>query len=178
MGWVRKIPSLEEEMETHSSILAPKNIMGQGTWLAYSLWGSQRVRHNWVTNSSTMTKKQYFINTLTHEWIRILEYCQNKCIIFHLAVGQLARKIKLSIINIYRNVSLKSLYWEHMHKYSILFWKMELSAITMIFFKFSVDSNMYLYTDSLHSTQHNCVTAVHHLPYRAKTARKTCLLLR
>lgn len=125
-----------------------------------------------------MTKKQYFINTLTHEWIRILEYYQNKCIIFHLAVGQLTRKTKLSIINIYRNVSLKSLYCGNMHKYSILFWKMELSAITMIFFKFSVDQCVSVYTDSFHSTQHNCVTAVHHHNHRAKTARKPCLLLR
>ena len=34
MGWVRKIPSLEEEMATHSSTLAPANLMDQGTWLA------------------------------------------------------------------------------------------------------------------------------------------------
>lgn len=41
-----------------------------------------------------MTKKQYFINTLTHEWIRILEYYQSKGIIFPLAMGQLIRKNK------------------------------------------------------------------------------------
>ena len=34
MGWVRKIPSLEEEMATHSSILAPENLIDQGIWLA------------------------------------------------------------------------------------------------------------------------------------------------
>ena len=126
MGWLRKIllPGGGNGNPLQYSCL--KKSHGPRNLDSYSLWGSQRVRHNWVTkNASIMTKKtQYLINTLTHEWIRILEYYQGKGIIFPLAMGQLIRKTKPSIINIYRNVSLKCLYWKHMHKYNILFWKM------------------------------------------------------
>ena len=37
--------TLEEEMATHSSVLAEKNPMDRGAWRAYSSW-DHRVRHD------------------------------------------------------------------------------------------------------------------------------------
>ena len=44
--------SLEEGMETYSSILAWRTPMDRGAWWA-AVHGFQRVRHNWVTKHST-----------------------------------------------------------------------------------------------------------------------------
>ena len=64
--WVRSLgweEPLEEEMVTHSSILAWKNPMDRGAWPADRPWGSQKVGHNLATEPQAFPISINGINT-------------------------------------------------------------------------------------------------------------------
>ena len=66
LGW--KDP-LEEEMATHSSILAWRNPMDRKSLEGYSPWGSQIIGHNWVTKHSNIIDIYALIYIYTHIYI-------------------------------------------------------------------------------------------------------------
>ena len=47
--WVRKIPWTREWLPT--PVFLPGEVHGERTLVIYSPWGSQRVRHDWATNT-------------------------------------------------------------------------------------------------------------------------------
>ena len=63
LGWE---DSLEEEMATHSSILAWKNPMDRKAWRAKSI-GLERVKHKW-SGLACSTSKNMFCANLSHYW--------------------------------------------------------------------------------------------------------------
>ena len=76
LGWE---DPLEEEMATHSSILAWRNPMDRGVWQLQSMRSQRKFGHNWATKHSTAhsllgDKRNKYINVC---W-------RLKCLVFHI----------------------------------------------------------------------------------------------
>ena len=64
--WVRKIPWRGEWLPT--PVLLPGESHEQRTLAGYSLWGSQRVKHNWVTNTFTFSLSGHLTSNSLINW--------------------------------------------------------------------------------------------------------------
>ena len=65
--WVGKIPWRRAWQPT--PVFLPGEPHGQGSLAGYSLWGSQRVRHNWSNLAHTLTPTVGNAGNYSHSWL-------------------------------------------------------------------------------------------------------------
>ena len=117
MPWNRKWHS--------TSVLLAEESYGQGSLAGYSPWGSQRVRHNWVTEH----KKNHRSNILKHVWActhaKLLQLCLTlfdpmDCILSDFSVHGILqpRILKWGAISYSRGIFLTQ--WSNLH---LLHWQ-------------------------------------------------------